>query len=258
MCTAEKLSLVSEFDLALESICHRETAQASDVVRGGAQVVPVPAEWPHPVRREPTMTSDATAVPDDLVRAAMAGDRTAVARLLGVVRPLVVRYCRARLGSDPSLSADDVAQEVCIAVLTALPGYRFERRPFLAFVYGIAAHKVIDAHRASTRNRWDLGAEVPDAVDAAESPEQHALRLELSDELRRLLDLLPDKQREVLVLRAALGLSAEETAAAIGSSPGAVRVAQHRALNRLRALAADGATPAQRGLEVLRMVARAG
>ena len=107
------------------------------------------------------MTSDATAIPDDLVRAAMAGDRSAVARLLGTVRPLVIRYCRARLGSDPSLSADDVAQDVCIAVLTALPRYRFERKPFLAFVYGIAAYKVIDAHRASTRVRWDLEVEIP-------------------------------------------------------------------------------------------------
>jgi RNA polymerase sigma-70 factor (ECF subfamily) len=177
-------------------------------------------------------TSDEPGVPDELVRAAMAGDRDAVGRLLAAVRPYVVRYCRARLRS-PS-AAEDVAQEVCLAVLTGLPGYRFEKRPFLAFVYGIAAHKVIDAHRAARRVRWDLDVEIPDSVDTGEGPEQHALRVELSDELRGLLDELPDKQREILVLRVALGLSAEETAAAVGSTPGAVRVAQHRALARLR------------------------
>jgi RNA polymerase sigma-70 factor (ECF subfamily) len=42
------------------------------------------------------------------------------------------------------------------------------------------------------------------------------------------------KQREILVLRVVVGLSAEETAIAVGSTPGAVRVAQHRALNKLR------------------------
>ena len=42
------------------------------------------------------------------------------------------------------------------------------------------------------------------------------------------------RQREVLVLRIAVGLSAEETAQVVGSTPGAVRVTQHRALNRLR------------------------
>ena len=50
----------------------------------------------------------------------------------------------------------------------------------------------------------------------------------------KLLRLLPDKQREILVLRVVVGLSAEETAEAVGSTPGAVRVAQHRALGRLR------------------------
>lgn len=49
----------------------------------------------------------------------------------------------------------------------------------------------------------------------------------------RLLHMLPDKQREILVLRIVVGLSAEETAEAVGSTPGAVRVVQHRALNRL-------------------------
>src|SRR5690349_13051012 len=182
------------------------------------------------------MTGDETGVPDELVRAAIAGDRAAVARLLAVVRPVVVRYCRARLGTDRAMAVDDVAQEVCLAVLTGLAKYRFEKRPFLAFVYGIAAHKVADVHRAVTRSRVDLDIEVPDVEDGAEGPEQHALRLELSDELRRLLDELPEKQREILVLRGAMGLTAEETAAATGSTAGAVRVAQHRALNRLRTL----------------------
>jgi RNA polymerase sigma-70 factor (ECF subfamily) len=77
-------------------------------------------------------------------------------------------------------------------------------------------------------------AELPDVAEAAESPEQRALRLELAGELRRLLDTLTARQREILVLRVVVGLTAEETADAVGSTPGAVRVAQHRALARLR------------------------
>jgi RNA polymerase sigma-70 factor (ECF subfamily) len=180
--------------------------------------------------------SETTDVPDDLVALAMQGDSRAVGRVLAIVRPLVVRYCRARLGrlDRSSVSADDVAQEVCLAVLTALPGYRVQGRPFLAFVYGIASHKVIDAHRSATRNRAEPVADIPDTAEAADGPEQRALRVELSDELSQLLDTLPEKQREILVLRVVVGLSAEETAEAVGSTPGAVRVAQHRALARLR------------------------
>jgi RNA polymerase sigma-70 factor (ECF subfamily) len=180
--------------------------------------------------------SETTDVPDELVALAMAGDHGAVGRIIAIIRPLVVRYCRARLGrlDRSSVSADDVAQEVCLAVLTALPGYRVQGRPFLAFVYGIASHKVIDAHRSATRNRAEPVADLPDSAEAADGPEQRALRVELSDELGQLLDTLPEKQREILVLRVVVGLSAEETADAVGSTPGAVRVAQHRALARLR------------------------
>jgi RNA polymerase sigma-70 factor, ECF subfamily len=180
--------------------------------------------------------SEMTDVPDELVAAAMAGDHSAVGRILAIVRPLVVRYCRARLGrvDRSSVSADDVAQEVCLAVLTALPGYRVQGRPFLAFVYGIASHKVIDAHRAATRNRAEPVADLPDSMETSDGPEQRALRVELSNDMARLLEQLPEKQREILVLRVVVGLSAEETAEAVGSTPGAVRVAQHRALARLR------------------------
>jgi RNA polymerase sigma-70 factor (ECF subfamily) len=77
-------------------------------------------------------------------------------------------------------------------------------------------------------------SEVPDSVEVTAGPEQRALQVELSGRLREMLEMLPDKQREILVLRIVVGLSAEETAQIVGASPGAVRVAQHRALNRLR------------------------
>lgn len=178
---------------------------------------------------------------DVLVGAAINGDRSAVERLLRSIQPLVVRYCRARVGRQERsyASADDVAQEVCLAVLSALPSYRDQGRPFLAFVYGIAAHKVADAHRTAARNKSEPVPEFPDTPELRDGPEQRAMSGELSGRMARLMSTLPPKQREILVLRVVVGLSAEETADAVGSTPGAVRVAQHRALNRLRkALAA--------------------
>ena len=57
---------------------------------------------------------------------------------------------------------------------------------------------------------------------------------EASARMNKLLAILPEKQREILILRVVVGMSAEETAEAVGSTAGAVRVAQHRALARLK------------------------
>jgi RNA polymerase sigma-70 factor, ECF subfamily len=180
-----------------------------------------------------------------LVPAAVAGDPRAREELLTELQPMVLRYCRGRLGRQETVlgSAEDVAQDVCMAVVNALGGYTVKGLSFRAFVYGIAAHKVTDAFRAIGRNRSDPVAELPDAPVAHDGPEQRLLATELTRRLAGLLAGLTARQREVLVLRIAVGLSAEETAAAVGSTPGAVRVTQHRALNRLRGLIGGGAPP---------------
>ncbi len=189
----------------------------------------------------PAASESSSAIDDDfaiLVAAAVTGDRDAVDRVLRQVRPLVLRYCRARVGGQEKTfaSADDVAQEICLAVLTALPSYRDQGRPFLSFVYGIASHKVADAHRNAARNRADLVPELPDTPELTEGPEAQVLQNEVTGRMAKLLHNLPERQREVLILRVVVGMSAEETAEAVGSTPGAVRVAQHRALSRLRNL----------------------
>ena len=178
-----------------------------------------------------------------LAALATQGDTSARDVLLANVRTMVHRYCRARLGRLPGSehAADDVAQEVCLAVLSALPRYRDEGRPFEAFVFGIAAHKVADAQRAAVRAAVPTD-EMPDEPDLGPGPEDHALRSSDAALVRSLLDRLPPIQRELLILRVAVGLSAEETGSALGMSSGAVRVAQHRALARLRALAAEVAS----------------
>jgi RNA polymerase sigma-70 factor, ECF subfamily len=173
---------------------------------------------------------------DKLVDRAVGGERPALDAMLARVHPLVVRFCRARLANGHrSLStADDVAQEVCMAVMNALPTYRRDARPFLAFVYGIAAHKVVDAHRAAARSPVHPMADVPEVPATEPDPEQSAVEASVAATVTDMLSSLPTQQREILTLRVAVGLSAEETAVALGMTAGAVRVAQHRALAKLR------------------------
>ena len=126
-----------------------------------------------------------------------------------------------------------------MAVITALPRYVDQGRPFAAFVYGIAGHKVADAQRAGFRDRSEVTDELPDRPDGGPGPEEVALAAAEAKAVSELLDQLPPAHRELLLLRVVAGLSAEETGSALGMSPGAVRVAQHRALARLRSLSAE-------------------
>ncbi|WP_343035531.1 sigma-70 family RNA polymerase sigma factor [Isoptericola sediminis] len=189
--------------------------------------------------------------PSDLVARAVAGDEQALAQVIDTVRRTVAPYCRARLGSGAGrhTSADDVAQDVCEAVLVALPR---ARGPLLPFVYGIAAHKVADALRAAARSRHLVELDgVPEPVVDG-TPEDSAMAADTSARLRGMLDRLPAVQRQVVVLRVLVGLSAAQAGRRLGMSAGAVRVAQHRGLRRLRDLAAEH--PPDRRLQPSRRV----
>lgn len=177
---------------------------------------------------------------NELAEKAAGGDKEALNRLLGLIRTPVVRYCRARVGDGIGLlTAEDVAQDVLFAVCGALGRFRPGETAAMAFVYGIARNKVVDAFRSHGRDRSDPTDSVPDAVDDRVGPEAVAVLGTEVGELRELLALLPPAHQEVLVMRIALQFSAEETARAIGSTPGAVRVTQHRAMTKLRGFLAE-------------------
>jgi RNA polymerase sigma-70 factor (ECF subfamily) len=129
---------------------------------------------------------------------------------LNRIRPVIVRYCRARIGRRHRSFgiADAVATQILKATLHAVP---ISRKPLLALVYGIAVAMVDESLVGSTA-RVGADALVP-----------------------WLLEELPWDQREILVLRVAVGLSADETAEAMGYTAATVRVAQSRALARMRA-----------------------
>jgi RNA polymerase sigma-70 factor (ECF subfamily) len=146
------------------------------------------------------------------------------------LRPLIMRYCLNRMPGHYD-TADDVTQETCIALLAALPAYQGALQ---ALAYGIAAHKVADALRAAARRAVPV-AELPETPDAAAGPEEAVVSAQRAKDL---LGTLQPSLRTLVALRVVADWSAEQTAEALGMSAGAVRVAQHRAMGRLRSVAA--------------------
>lgn len=138
-----------------------------------------------------------------LVHRAVDGDEQATHDLLAHVHPLALRYCRTRLSRLPGDArhfVEDLAQEVCVAVLLALPRYKDTGRPFEAFVFAIAAHKVADLQRAAMRHPGSTAVpsdEMPERPDDSLGPEERALLNSDAAWAKKLLANLPENQREL-------------------------------------------------------------
>ena len=59
----------------------------------------------------------------DLVPRAAGGDRAAMQRIMVIIHPIVLRYARARIGGGRHPTAEDVAQEICLAVAMSVGNY---------------------------------------------------------------------------------------------------------------------------------------
>ena len=149
-------------------------------------------------------------------------------------------FCLRRLQSQEA--AEDATGQTFLKALTALTSGRWGSGQFKSWLFTIAYHMIVDSVRAQTPMAPLADAhEVP---ERAPGPEDRALTAESDRELYSLLARLPDEQADLIHLRLS-GLNDREIGDVIGKSYGAVRVAQHRALKRLRELA-NGDTATRR------------
>jgi len=158
-------------------------------------------------------------------------------RVAAVIQSFGVRYCRAQIGRQDGnfYDADVVARRGFLAVIRQLPALtagKAGERSLLRLVYTVYRGETGDAlvnlyQRNGRRRRTGEPTAARDDLNSV-----------LNAKMAALLNMLPILQREVVVLRVVLGLSAEEVGHALNRSPGWVRVTQHRALSKLRKLLA--------------------
>ncbi len=170
-----------------------------------------------------------------LVERARRGDARAWASLYRHAYPRLLAYARRRLPGDEE--AREAVSETMARAVRSIDRFRDLGNGFDAWLTGIHRHVVLDAQRRSSRH--PTVPEVPDLEAADASPEDQVLRSREHGAVRHAFARLGEADRELLELRVVMGLSAEEVGEVLGRRPGAVRMAQSRALARLRALLAD-------------------
>lgn len=164
-----------------------------------------------------------------LVVRSQLGERASFAQLVHDWHQPVWNYLRRMLG--PAHSADDVSQDVWLAVLRGLPRLRTPDR-FVPWLFTIARRAVLNQLRATYAEPIPADV-VPDT--AAEDPADAALDRAV---LVRWLSALPLPEREVLVLFHLGDLSLDECAEVLGIPVGTVKSRLFRARRAVRATAA--------------------
>nr|WP_246416092.1 sigma-70 family RNA polymerase sigma factor [Nocardioides luti] len=172
-----------------------------------------------------------------MVRRAKQGDPDAWRDLYRAHAARLVLWLGTRPSGDAAVAAEDLANEAWLVAAGKVAEFTGSSSDFAGWLFGIARNLSTNTHRRSQRRHTDPSAE-PDAgaVPATEGPES---LLVARDWVTRLLRHLPPRERDVVACLEVVGLDVEGTARALGISPVAVRVARHRGLKRLRALAPE-------------------
>jgi RNA polymerase sigma-70 factor, ECF subfamily len=140
-------------------------------------------------------------------------------------------YARRRLHDDSA--ANDAVSETMVRALDRIETFRPHGAGLQGWLYGILRNVLRETYRATVRTTVpglgddDHGVTAPD-------PLAYVLRDERAQDVRTAFNRLSSADREVLELRVVGGLNADDVAVVIGKRAGAVRMAQSRALARLR------------------------
>ena len=170
----------------------------------------------------------------ELVERARRGDAAAYESLLRMHEHIAFRTAYAIVGS--AADAEECAQDAFVKAYRALGRFR-RGAPFRPWLLRIVANEARNRRRAlGRRTRATERAVVAHAVsgDAAPSPETDVIDGEQREALFAAIDRLRDDERLAVLARYVLGLTDEETAAALGVRRGAVKMRVFRALNHLR------------------------
>ena len=165
----------------------------------------------------------------DLVQRAK-GDPAAFGQLYDIHFLQIYRFVYSRVRDQQA--AEDVTSEVFMKALKSIGRYQDTGRPFSAWLYQIAVNAVADRYRAARptediEEQRSLAAAGPGLEDIAERRE----------EMRRIwaiVETLPAQQRMAMVLKFQEDMKIEDIAAALGKSPGAVKLLIHRGVTRVR------------------------
>lgn len=164
-----------------------------------------------------------------LAEAAQRHDPAAWEAIYRSIYPRLRAYVARRVGPA---DAEDLVNETMTRAVAGVDRFTWGPAGIDGWLFGIARRVTADHTRRAERERRAM-LRISDADHQAPVEEGLELRDD-ADTVREAFEQLSPDERELLELRVIAGLSSDEVAAVLGKRPGAVRMAQSRALTNLR------------------------
>ena len=189
---------------------------------------------------------------EELLNRARKGDRQAVELLLESQRKPLEQFVELRL--EPRLTsrvdALDIVQDTLMEANCRIEDYLMDLpMPFPEWLRSIAKDRINDSRRRHYADKRDINRETPipptkgadsqieatyEAVARGSSPSSYVSRKELHEQLRKLMESLPEKDREILTLRFFDHRPIQEISGILGLTHDGARMRLFRAVERLK------------------------
>ena len=170
-----------------------------------------------------------------LIAGSLAGDDQAFGKLYDKYINEIYRFILMRVRNTEE--AQDLTNEVFLKIWQYISTNDSDIDNVRAFLYRMARNIVIDGYRKSGKEMLALDDEMIESLPD-ESIDLEG-EIEKQDEVNAVLsvvDKLPNDQRELILMKYVQDLSVKEIAQVLEKSRGAVRVAMHRAIKKLKTL----------------------
>jgi RNA polymerase sigma-70 factor (ECF subfamily) len=164
-----------------------------------------------------------------LMLSSLDGDEAAYRCLLDMLRHLLASFYSRRLGRSASADVDDLVQETLLALHQRRITYD-RGRPFTAWFFTIARHKLVDHFRRSG-SRSELGLEMLEEVADGYSEDAVSAGMDVD----RLLQTLPAWQGDMIRQVRLEGQSVADTAKRSGRTEAMVKIGVYRGIRAMAA-----------------------
>ena len=164
-----------------------------------------------------------------LVGRATGGDVDAFGDLYSIYLDAIYRYVFYHVRDK--MTAEDIVEEVFVKAWKAIDSCKGKERTFSSWLYRIAHNQIVDKSRSAQR-RLAIEVEAESLPETGDVEKETEARLEWEETLEAI-SRLPEKQKEIIILKFVEGMDNREIEDITGKSQNAIRVLQMRALNTL-------------------------